>query len=368
MRLLIWTEGFWPRIGGVEVYLKQFVKAIQKLGYEVAVITPQIEDYKEEETVEGAQVYRLPFYDVLFGKDLDSFLALRKRVEKIKNDFKPDLIHVILFGPSVMLHIETNKRAPVPSVVAIHSDLTRTDGLGKIAHRTLDQANEVVSVSAATLSDIQSMFPQICGKSSYIHNGLVTDGINPTPLPEDKSEMLCIGRLVDLKGFDLALEALAKVRKEHPNARLTIAGDGDERAALEERTQRLGLQDAVTFAGWVTPQEVYELIGKSTAILIPSRCRETFSLVAVEAALMGRPVIATRAGGLEEVVIEGKTGFLVEMEDVDGFTRQIKKIVGDPALAKQMGARALASAHERFTIEANAASYDALYRKVVAAG
>lgn len=367
MRLLIWTEGFWPRIGGVEVYLKQFVKAIQPLGYEVAVITPQIEDYKAEETVEGARVHRLPFYDVLFSKDPESYFALRKRVEKIKSDFKPDLIHVILFGPSVMLHIETNKRAPVPTVVAIHSDLTRTDGLGKIAHRTLDQADEVVSVSAATLGDLQSMFPQICDKSSYIHNGLVTDGIHPTPLPDGKAELLCIGRLVDLKGFDLALEALARVRKDHPAAHLTIAGDGDERAALEEQAASLGLQDAVTFAGWVTPQQVYELIGKSTAILIPSRCRETFSLVAVEAALMGRPVIATRAGGLEEVVIDGETGFLVEMEDVDGFTREIKKIVSDPMLAKQMGARALASANERFSIEANAASYDSLYRKVVEA-
>jgi len=368
MRLLIWTEGFWPRIGGVEIYLKQFIPEIRKLGYDVAVVTPLLEDYEEEEIVEGAQVYRLPFYKVLFGKDPAEFFALRRRVEKIRNDFKPDIIQVILFGPSVMLHIETNKRAPIPTIVAIHSDLTRTDGLGNIAHRTVDQANHVVSVSASTLSDLETMFPQILGKSSFIYNGLVTDGIEPTPLPTDSPRLLCIGRLVNLKGFDLALGALARLHQKFPTATLTIAGEGEEQAVLEQQVQILGLENAVRFAGWRTPQEIFDLIGESTVVLIPSRVRETFSLVAVEAALMGRPVIATRAGGLEEVVVDGETGLLFEQENLAEIIQHVEEVLNQPELAVRLGAKARVRALERFSIEANASAYDALYRQVLAEG
>lgn len=367
MRLLIWTESFWPVIGGVETYLKHFIPAIRQLGYDVSVVAPLQRDYKERETVDGAQVYRLPFHKVLTGKDPEAFFALRRQVEKIRNDFAPDVVQVILMGPSVVFHIETNKRAPIPTVVAIHSDLfSRTDGLGNITHRALNQADHVISVSGATLGDLETMFPQIRGKSSFIYNGLVTGGIKPTSLPADSPRLLCIGRLVNLKGFDLALVALARVRQKFPATTLTIAGDGEERAELEKQAQDLGLRDAVTFAGWRSPGEIYDLIGESTVVLIPSRVRETFSLVAVEAALMGRPVIATRAGGLEEVVIDGETGILVNMGDAAAITEALEKVLAQPELTAHLGARARGRALERFSIATNAAAYDALYRRVLA--
>lgn len=369
MRLLIWTEGFWPRVGGVESYLKQFIPEIRKRGYEVAVVTPQLEDYKaypEEDVVEGAKVYRLPFYDVLFGKDPAEFFALRKRIEKIRRDFKPDLIQLILFGPSVLLHIESNKRDPIPTLVAIHSDLTRTDGLGNIAHRILNEANHMVTVSAATLEDLTKMFPQIQGKSSFIHNGLVTDNFKSAPMAADSTNILCIGRLVALKGFDIAIETLAQVRRTLPTATLTIVGDGEERSSLEQKAESCGLKESVNFTGWLPPEDVYKKIGESAVVLIPSQCRETFSLVAVEAALMGRPVVATRAGGLEEVVIDQETGFLVDMDDTNGFAERLENILGDAALRQRLGASALHSARNRFSIGTNAASYDELYRNVIA--
>lgn len=67
MRLLYWTETFWPLIGGVQTYAKQFIPAIRRRGYEVAVITVRHHDYLEKESVDGATVYRLPFYEVLRG-------------------------------------------------------------------------------------------------------------------------------------------------------------------------------------------------------------------------------------------------------------------------------------------------------------
>lgn len=368
MRLLYWTERFWPVIGGLETYAKQFIPAIRERGYEVAIITVRLHDHPEEEIVDGATVYRLPFDEVLRGRNPEAFVALRRRVEAIRRDFDPDLVHANLYGPSIVMHVETNKRAPVPTVVAMHCDLSETNGFGSVVQRLLDQAAWVTAVSAAALGDLKKMFPQIRDKSSFIYNGLATDGLEPTSLPTDAPHVLCFGRVVDVKGFDVAIEAFAEVRRSFPGARLTIAGDGPERPALEQQAQDLGLGDAITFPGVVHPERIYDLIGQSSVILVPSRWREPFGLVAVEAALMARPVIATRVGGLQEVVIDGETGFLVDKDDPAALARRLADVLAQPELAARLGARGRANALRRFSMETNAAAYDALYRQVLAAG
>ena len=366
VRLLYWTEFFWPTIGGVETYATQFIPALRDRGYEIAVITVHQYDYPEEETVDGTPVYRLPFHEVLRGRDPEAFVKLRRQVEAIRNDFAPDLIHANLYGPSIALHLETNRRSPVPTVIAIHTDFSESGGMGNIVRRSLDQAAWVTAVSKALLGDIRSMFPQIKDKSSCIYNGLVTENIEPRPLSADPPRVLCIGRLIREKGFDVALDAFARVRDGFPNAKLTIAGEGLERPALERQAEALGLGESVAFAGWVEPDAVYELVSQSTVMLVPSRWREPFGIVAIEAALMARPVIAARTGGLAEVVIDAKTGFLVDKEDPQALADRLKEILSQPELAARLGQNARADMLKRFSLDANVAAYDALYRRVLA--
>lgn len=366
VRLLYWTEFFWPTIGGVETYATQFIPALRDRGYEIAVITVHQYDYPEEETVDGTPVYRLPFHEVLRGRDPEAFVKLRRQVEAIRNDFAPDLIHANLYGPSIALHLETNRRSPVPTVIAIHTDFSESGGMGNIVRRSLDQAAWVTAVSKALLGDIRSMFPQIKDKSSCIYNGLVTENIEPRPLSADPPRVLCIGRLIRDKGFDVALDAFARVRDGFPNAKLTIAGEGLERPALERQAEALGLGESVAFAGWVEPDAVYELVSQSTVMLVPSRWREPFGIVAIEAALMARPVIAARTGGLAEVVIDAKTGFLVDKEDPQALADRLKEILSQPELAARLGQNARADMLKRFSLDANVAAYDALYRRVLA--
>jgi glycogen(starch) synthase len=177
--------------------------------------------------------------------------------------------------------------------------------------------------------------------------------------------VLCIGRLVSFKGFDVALDAFALARPSISAAHLTIAGDGPERDSLQRRAGQLGLGNSVTFAGWVGRDAIYDLIGQSTVILMPSRFREPFGMVAVEAALIGRPIIASRVGGLPEVVIDGETGVLVEKDDPPELARRLVELLSDPARASRLGERARAATLQRFGIAANAAAYDALYRKLL---
>jgi glycogen(starch) synthase len=357
---------FWPLIGGIEIYAKQFIPEIQKYGHDVTIITVRRQEHPEQEVIDGATVYRLPVYEALLGRDVEAYVELLKRVAAIKRQTAPDLVHANLFGPSIVMHLETGKAAPVPTLVALHSDLKRIGKLGNTLQRALDQAAWVTAVSAATLRDSRTMFPQIRDKSSVVYNGIAADGIEPRPLPKGPPRVLCIGRLVSFKGFDVALDAFALARPSISSAHLTIAGDGPERDALQRRARHLGLGDSVTFTGWVGRDDLYDLIGRSSVVLMPSRFREPFGMVAVEAALVGRPIIASRVGGLPEVVIDGETGILVDRDDPPELARRLVEIVSDPALASRIGERARAVTLQRFSIAANAAAYDVLYRKLLA--
>ena len=99
--------------------------------------------------------------------------------------------------------------------------------------------------------------------SSFIYNGLETPPFPPKPLPVDVPRLLCLGRLVPDKGFDLALAALASIAEGFPHVRLVIAGDGPERPALEQQTAELGLSNVVEFAGWIAPDAVPALMNTS---------------------------------------------------------------------------------------------------------
>jgi glycogen(starch) synthase len=365
IRLLYWTEFFWPTIGGVETLAAQTIPVLKKRGYDITVVTTQQFDYPEHEILDGTTIHRLPFHEVLRSRDPEAFIRLRRKIASIRDDVAPALIHANLYGPSIALHLESNRRAPIPTVVAIHADFSESGGMGGIVHRAFGEAAWVTAVSDATLGDIRSMFPEIQDKSSRIYNGLTAGNVKPAPMPAGPPHILCIGRLIREKGFDVALDAFANVRESFPDARLTVAGDGPERPALEEQAKSLGLDGAVTFSGWVEPDSVFDLISRSTVMAVPSRWREPFGLVAIEAALMARPVVAARTGGLAEVVVDGKTGYLVGKENPSALADRLKLLLSQPRLAEELGQNARKDTIERFSIDANVDAYDTLYRRVL---
>src|SRR4029077_4031681 len=163
----------------------------------------------------------------------------------------------------------------------------------------------------------------------------------------DPPRLLCLGRLVAEKGFDSAMTAFALVRNRLPSARLVIAGDGPERSKLQQQTIELGLADSVEFVGSVPPETAAHLIDEATLVVMPSRL-EGFGLVALEAALMARPVVAARVGGLPEVVLHEQTGLLVEHEDHEDLAEAITLLLDHPRTATMFGEAAQRRAKEVF--------------------
>jgi glycogen(starch) synthase len=226
----------------------------------------------------------------------------------------------------------------------------------------------VAAISSAVLTDLHRFFPETIDHSSLILNALTMPALPPSRPPLDPPRLLAIGRLVPEKGFDVAIDAMPSVLARHPAVRLTIAGDGSEREALQRRAERLSVSQAVEFLGWVAPDEVPALIARSSMVVMPSRWREPFGLVALEAAQGGRPIVATTRGGLPEIVVSGETGLLVDSDDPRALAEGVLYLLDRPGMATRMGAAARERAERRFDWETFVDAYDRLYRRLGDAG
>ncbi len=338
MRLLFWTAVYWPHIGGVEVFSSKLLAALRGRGHEVAVVTSHGSlDLPDEDTREGVPIHRMPFQSALRERDPAAFMEARRRVAELKKSFAPEGVHINFGDPNVLFHLETAAAHPAPFLVTIHNLPKHGCGLDTIFGRMLREAGWVVTITAAMMADLKALAPDIAGHSSVIYNGIETPALAPAPRPLDAPRLVCLGRIVRDKGFDVALAAFAELAPRFPEARLVVAGDGPARPELEAQAQALGVADAVEFPGWVAPERVSELMNSATLVIMPSRCEEPFGLVAVEAALMARPVVACRVGGLAEVVADGERGLLVDKEDPAALAHALAHLLEDRGTAERMG-------------------------------
>lgn len=365
MRVLYWVEGFWPYIGGTEVWATKYLLALRDRGNEVMVVTRQDSaDLRQEDQYRGILVYRFPVCSALMDGNIDQLIETRQQVARLKRTFAPDLIHQSSVGPSILFHLDTAHVHPAPHLITLHGGGTLVaGGPDSLVGRALRTADWVVGCSAAILHQGRQLVPEITPCSSIIYNGLEFPLFPPKPLPFDAPLLLCLGRLDQAKGFDLALNAFSSVVARFPQARLVMAGDGPERLELKRLTTKLGLSDVVDFAGWVAPDAVQALMNTATVVVMPSR-REAFGLVALQAAQMARPVVATHVGGLPEVVVHQQTGLLVESGDSNALAEAIAFLLDHPETANQMGQAARRRAREVFSWTRCLDAYESLYRKL----
>ena len=177
--------------------------------------------------------------------------------------------------------------------------------------------------------------------------------------------MLLLGRLVEEKGFDVALRACVEVVGAVPGVRILVAGDGPARADLLALVDELGLADVVEWLGAVSIDDVPAVIARATVVVVPSRYEEPFGLVAVEAGLAGRPVVATRVGGLPEVVDDDGNGLLVPPEDPAALTAALLTVLGDRELAVRLGTAGRARAEHDFALDQHVDAFEALFERLV---
>jgi glycosyltransferase involved in cell wall biosynthesis len=367
MKILYWTEQVAPYIGGVELITDDFLTALTASGHDVTVVARKGELTLEGATVPGTDVpvHYFPFREALLNNRFQQIAEITRRIADLKARLQPDLVHVNFCGPSSIFHLRTLAAHRAPTVMTLYALPEQEPSRTGVVERLFAAADWVVGPSQAVIDRTREWFPQVATKSSVIYNTLNLPEVEVRPLPFDRPELLCLGRVVPDKGFDLVVDALASIVSVAPDIRLTIAGDGIDRPRLEEQARRLKVDDRIVVAGWVAPTKILELINSATIVIVPSRWFEPAPLVAIQAAHMGRPVVGARTGGIPELVVDGVTGVVVEKDDSEAIARAVIHLLGNPDEARAMGERGKARARSLFGWQRCIDAYEALYRSLV---
>lgn len=170
--------------------------------------------------------------------------------------------------------------------------------------------------------------------------------------------LLYLGRLEPEKGLRELCSAFFSVVSRYPELHLTIAGWGSLEAELRHA---YGSCPYITFAGKVFGKDKNRLLSSITALIVPSTWQETFGMVVLEGYAYGKPVIASKIGGLPELVREGETGWLVEPSNPDALARAIHTAAQNPGLFRKMSS-ACFDAAKAFTIEEMIGKYEKVYQ------
>lgn len=360
MRVLLWTEYWGPFIGGGERFAANLIDGLEARGHQFSIVCDRVDG--PNQGASDSTVRAFPIRQAVAERDIDAIVAIHRELADLMCRYDPDVIHVVALGPGdVFLQ---KLLGSVGCVVTIHQYLPAALlAASAPTGRILRAAQSLVACSAAVGSDLLRCIPEARERLCVIHNALPAPSTALSPPSFSPARVLCLGRMVEDKGFDVALAAFARILPRAPHAHLVIAGDGPERQRLERLSRQLGVDRSVTFTGWVHPRETAALMESAAVVLMPSR-REPFGLVALECALAGRPIVAARSGGLPEVVEKGQTGLLVDVDDVTQTAAALARLLDDPPWATVMGQRARQRALARFPFESHIDAYDRLYRRV----
>lgn len=337
---------------------------MKKFGYEFSVVTshgnldlPDIDEY------DSIPVHRFRFQSSLENKDVEGIFSSIKRLKEVKEKFKPDIVHINFTDPSIFFHFKTNNSSQVKTVVSfrlsVENNATKTNSL---LLRTLENADWITASSKAIMDEVIRLNPEVEQYSSVIYPSLEKPVIEPSQVSFSPPVLLCFGRIVNEKGFDLAIDAVSIVSQKYPEIKLMIAGDGPAKDELINKTKESGIENMVDFLGWINPDEIPEVINKSSIVIVPSRWKEAFGQVALQAMHMGRPVIAADTGGLKEIIDNKINGILVGKENPSAIAEAVTFLIENKEYTLNLGLNGKKTAQEKFSWDNNINSFNRLYK------
>jgi glycosyltransferase involved in cell wall biosynthesis len=209
----------------------------------------------------------------------------------------------------------------------------------KIVTPFVYRTEKIITVSQSSKKDVLGLIPNRVNDIEIINPGVINNlktDIQKTKYPS----FIYLGRLRPYKNIDDAIKAFSIVLKEIPDARLTIAGTGENEGDLKKLVHKLDLQNSVEFAGYVSNEIKYRLLSQSWMALQPSSF-EGWGITVIEANSCATPVVASDVGGLRDSVLKNHTGVLVEPKNVNDFAKVMIFLSQNKKVLNQMSENAL---------------------------
>jgi glycosyltransferase involved in cell wall biosynthesis len=273
---------------------------------------------------------------------------------------KPDVVNLHYFDDVWLYFLWLRLVIPFKLVLSVHGDDVRgIDGPKNVAllRKYAGYYDRLVFCSSAFRDEVISSVEPLWRTTTVIANGVdVTAQVQPRV-----DSIICVGHLFPAKGVDILIEAFDLIAAEFPRYSLDIIGAGQESDALRATVRKSGLTERVRFRGALRRDDVLALVAGARVFCLPSR-REAFGLVLLEAMAARTPIVATRTGGIPEVVRDGVDALLVSPESPTELADALRRIIRDPSLARQLAENALARYHAHFTASALTANYRTLFQ------
>ena len=350
MKIAFCTDIYLPQLSGVADSIQLLSSQLKKRGHAVRIYAPRVGNNPNE-----PEVFRVPSYSIPGSKN-ELVLVLPMGALKDIKRFRPDIIHTHTFSTLGFLALYASRRLGVPLVGTDHTfpaDYLHYIKLDyaffrfvarKFAAWYYNRCYYVTAPSRNMINELNAYGLRV--PAEVISNPILLDIFrqlnNRVELKNkyhlNKKTILIFGRVAVEKNLDFALDIFAEALKKI-DAELVIVGDGPYRCALEEKTQKMGLKNAVHFFGTLRGEKLVEVINTANIYLITSTS-DTQSMTLLQAMACGLPAVGARAGGLPEYILENITGFTVPPADKRVFTEKVVELLKNSALAEKFGAAA----------------------------
>lgn len=268
------------------------------------------------------------------------YLPVRQAADRFHRQRPLDLIHAHFIYPEGVIAARLGQRYGVPVITTEHSLwrpwLDDRPMVRRQVLAALDDINLVTVVSETVRRTVREIVGEQEVETRLLPN-VLDDRVFTPPGGSDEripGRLLFVGAVREVKGLDVAVRALDRLKEREPAVHLRVVGEPFRRSYREDEREvrklieRLGLSDRVTFVGGLPPEGVAEEMRSARVLVVPSR-RESFSSVTIEALACGTPVVATRCGGPEEILDEN-TGVLVDPEDPTALAQGLEQTLSNP--------------------------------------
>jgi L-malate glycosyltransferase len=366
-------------VGGSGVVATELAQALALRGHQVHVLSRE-RPFRWRSDIPGLTFVRVDMPTYPLFREPQYLLGLTNSIVRLGQEQPIDIVHAHYAVPhATAAHLAremlaTHRPAPPRTVTTLHgTDITLVGsepGYASVVAFSIDRSDAVTAVSSALKQDTVRTLG-ITREIRVIPNFLECSEWRRRPDPSLR-EWICGARGLEsvivhvsnfrpVKRVDAVFDVFRRVF-DRVRAALVLIGDGPDREPLERRVADAGLSGVVQFVG--EQHDLVPWLSSSDVFLLPSS-QESFGLAALEAMACEVPVVASRVGGLPEVIDDGVTGFLCAADDLDGMAERTFELLTDAALRSRIGAAAAAQVRTRFCTGAVVPLYEQCYRDVL---
>jgi glycosyltransferase involved in cell wall biosynthesis len=371
-------------------WLRESVKRLAARGHKVTVIAPAYLGLKDHE-IDGIEVRRFRYaparWEMLtHGEGAPNKLKKNPILKlltltyvlggigaawKICRKEQIDILHVHWPFPHGLMALLPARLGGVKVVSSCHSAEFALAAKSKLSTSLLALSLRQSEVITANSTHTASLVKKASQRTAEIVPWGATVKVEPSSKQDPQAIPLLLfsGRLIERKGVNFLLRAMPAILAER-QARLVITGDGHCRREWEDLTRELGLREAVTFAGFVSNEQLGSLFRSCSVYVHPAIYdsrgdTEGLGVVLVEALSHRKPVVASKVGGIVDVIKDGETGLLVPEKDPEAIAEAVLRLLKDPDYADRLGEQGCAYATDYFNWDRIMDRYENIYRKCV---